>query len=297
MARPIWNGTISFGLLNIPVALMPAERRVDLHFRMLDSRDKKPIRYERINAETGDEVPWKDVVKAFEYHKGSYVVLSADDIKSAASDRREAIDIEAFVAADAIGPPFFEKPYFLVPGKKAEKGYVLLREVLRKSGRIGIGRVVIRTREYLCAVLPQGEAIAMNLLRYPQELIPADRYQFPAAKVSSYRISSKEFAMAEQLIGTMTSEWKPGDYRDEFRTRLTRVIERRMKRKGAVVEREDEDASEQESSTNVVDFVALLQKSLESNKRTPARKHAAVAKKGAAKAAKGRKPRKTMRSA
>lgn len=282
MPRPIWNGTISFGLLNIPVAVMPAEKRVDLHFRMLDSRDKKPIRYERVNADTGDEVPWKEVVKAFEYHKGSYVVLSDEDIKSAASDRREVIDIEAFVAAESIGPQFFEKPYFLVPGKKAEKGYVLLRETLRKSGRIGIGRVVIRTREYLCAVLPQGDALSMNLLRYPQELVASDQYDFPSAKVSAYHISRKEFDMAEQLIGSMSGEWKPGDYRDEFRMRLTKVIERRMKRKGAVVEREEEqDTAADDASTNVVDFVALLRKSLETNKRTPAKQSGAATRKAA----------------
>ncbi|MEP6940389.1 MAG: Ku protein [Rudaea sp.] len=291
MARPIWNGTISFGLLNIPVSLMPGERRVDLHFRMLDSRDKKPIRYERVNADTGDEVPWKEVVKAFEYHKGSYVVLSADDIKSAASDRREVIDIEAFIAADSIGPQFFEKPYFLVPGKKAEKGYVLLRETLRKSARMGIGRVVIRTREYLCAVLPQGEALAMNLLRYPQELVPASQYAFPSSKVAAYRISKKEFDMAEQLIGSMSGEWKPTDYRDEFRSRLTKVIERRMKRKGAVVEREEEDTAADESSSNVVDFVALLRKSLETNKRTPAKRGGGAARKVVKRAA-AKKPAK-----
>ena len=294
MPRPIWNGTISFGLLNIPVAVMPGEKRVDLHFRMLDSRDKKPIRYERVNADTGDEVPWKEVVKAFEYHKGSYVVLSAEDIKSAASDRREVIDIEAFVAAESVGPQFFEKPYFLVPGKKSEKGYVLLRETLRKSGRIGIGRVVIRTREYLCAVLPQGDALSMNLLRYPQELVAVGQYAFPSSKVSTYHISKKEFDMAEQLIGSMSGEWKPGDYRDEFRMRLSKVIERRMKRKGAIVEREEEqDSAVDDASTNVVDFVALLRKSLDTNKRTPAKKSGAAVRKATKPAAAAKKATRT----
>ena len=232
MARPIWSGTLSFGLLNVPVSLMSGERRVDLHFRMLDSRNNARIRYERINAETGAEVPWKDIVKAFEYDKGSYVVLEPEDIKSAAPETHESIDIEAFVDADAIAPQFFEKPYFLVPGKKAEKGYVLLRETLRKTKRIGIARVVIRTREYLCAVMPQGDALLMDLLRYPQELVDADDYTFPSSRIGDYRISKAELAMAEQLIESMSGEWKPGDYKDEFRARLTKVIEKRMKTKG-----------------------------------------------------------------
>jgi DNA end-binding protein Ku len=285
MARPIWTGTLTFGLLNVPVSLMSGERRVDLHFRMLDSRDNKPIRYERVNAETGAEVPWKDIVKAFEYDKGSYVVLKPEDIKSAAPESHESIDVEAFVDAEAIAPQFFEKPYFLVPGKKAEKGYVLLRETLRRTKRVGIARVVIRTREYLCAVMPQGDALLMNLLRYPQELVDADDYAFPGSKVEDYRISKAELAMAEQLIESMSGEWKPGDYKDEFRARLSKVIEKRMKTKGVVKALDEEAPTPEHAATNVVDFMSLLQKSLATNKRTPAKKAVAkvVAKKPASK--------------
>ena len=288
MARPIWNGTLSFGLLNVPVSLMSGERRVDLHFRMLDSRNNAAIRYERVNAETGAEVPWKDIVKAFEYDKGSYVVLKPEDIKSAAPQTHESIDVEAFVDADAIAPQFFEKPYFLLPGKKAEKGYVLLRETLRKTKRVGIARVVIRTREYLCAVMPQGDALLMNLLRYPQELVDADHYTFPGSKMGDYRISNAELAMAEQLIESMSGKWKPGDYKDEFRTRLSKVIEKRMKAKGVVKASDADETTAEHAATNVVDFMALLQKSLATNKRTPAKKVVAkvVAKKPARKPAK-----------
>jgi DNA end-binding protein Ku len=144
MARPIWTGNLSFGLLNIPVSLMAGERRVDLHFRMMDGRNKAPIRYERVNAETGEEVPWKQIVKAFEYKKGSYVVLEPEDIQSAASDNRETVEVQEFVDAASIGAEYFEKPYVLVPGKKAQKGYVLLRETLKRSGKAGIAKVVIR---------------------------------------------------------------------------------------------------------------------------------------------------------
>ncbi|MEO8669732.1 MAG: Ku protein [Tahibacter sp.] len=281
MARPIWTGTLSFGLLNIPVSLMSGERRIDLHFRMLDSRNNKPIRYERVNAETGAEVPWKDIVKAFEYDKGSYVVLKPDDIKSAAPESHESIDVEAFVDADAVGPAFFEKPYFLVPGKKAEKGYVLLRETLRKTRRIGIARVVIRTREYLCAVLPHGDALALNLLRYPQELVDADDYALPGANLATYRINKAELDMAEKLIESMTGAWKPGDYKDEFRARLSKVIQKRMKSKGVVKSVEETEKQPEHAATNVVDFMALLQKSIASEKRTPARKTAEPAPKKA----------------
>ena len=287
MARPIWTGTLSFGLLNVPVSLMTGSRTVDLHFRMLDSRSKTPIRYERVNAETGDEVPWKDIVKAFEYKKGSYVVLEKEDLKSAASEGREAVEVEAFVDAASIGPEYYEKPYILVPGKKAEKGYVLLRETLRRTGKIGIARVVIRTREYLSAVMPKDHALVLMILRFPQELVDVSEYTIPEGNVSKYRIAPKELDMAEKLIESMSGEWKPGDFRDEFRERLQKVIAKRMKSKGLVtptVDDESDQASE-DTSTNVVDFMALLEKSLASNKRTPAKKQGASAAKPAAKKA------------
>jgi len=297
MARPIWTGTLSFGLLNVPVSLMSGERSVDLHFRMLDSRSNTPIKYERVNAETGHEVPWKDIVKAFEYKKGSYVVLEPEDIKSAASEGREAIEVEAFVDAASIGPEYYEKPYILVPGKKAEKGYVLLRETLKRTEKIGIARVVIRTREYLAAVMPKDKALILVLLRYPQELVSADDYKLPEGGLAQYRIAAKELDMAAQLIKSMSGEWKPGDFRDEFRDRLQKVIEKRMKSKGLVTPEDDGEEAEasEGAATNVVDFMALLQKSLASNKRTPAKKSgssrraSAVVKKVAAKKAVAKK--------
>lgn len=290
MARPIWSGTLSFGLLNVPVSLMPAARSVDLHFRMLDSRSHSPIRYERVNSETGEEVPWKDIVKAFEYKKGSYVVLRPEDIKSASPEGREAVEVETFVDGGAIGPEYFEKPYYLVPGKKAEKGYVLLRETLRRTGKIGIARVVIRTREYLSAVMPKDDSMMLILLRYPQELIETDEYAFPEGKPASYRVSAKEIGMAEQLIDSMAEAWNPGSFRDEFRDRLRKVIEKRMKSKGAVVTTEDEEEPSEHATTNVVDFMSLLKKSLASKQRTPA--------KGRAKPSpsrRGKSPRKAAR--
>lgn len=287
MARPIWTGTLSFGLLNVPVSLMSGERRTDLQFRMLDSRDKKPIRFERVNADTGEEVPWKDIVKAFEYDKGSYVVLEEGDIKSAAPESHETVEVESFVDAAQIDPRYFEKPYLLIPGKKAEKGYVLLRETLRSTGKVGIAKVVVRTREYLCAVMPNDDALVLMILRYPQELVDPADYKLPSGKVSDYRISSKETAMAEQLIESMAGDWDPSQYHDEFRERLQGVLTKRIKEDGGTTTVEDEPAPREDASTNVVDFMSLLQKSLDANKRTPAKKTAtkAVVKKAATKKA------------
>ncbi|MGH8233752.1 MAG: Ku protein [Rhodanobacteraceae bacterium] len=281
MPRPIWTGTISFGLLNIPIRLMTAERRVDLDFRMLDSRDKSLIRYERINAETGEEVPWKDIVKAFEYDKGNYVVIEKEDFKRAAPESSESVDIEGFVDPAKIGPEYFDKPYYLVPSKKAEKGYVLLRETLNQSGLAGIARVVIRTREYLSMVVPRGDALLLMLIRFPQELVPADEYDFPQGKPSSYRVSGKELDMAKSLVESMASEWNPKDYHDEFRARLQKVIEARVRSKGkkARVEEEEETTSGG-SRANVVDFMSLLKKSIDSNRRTPAKKKTTGKKSG-----------------
>jgi DNA end-binding protein Ku len=240
----------------------------------MDSRNKAPIRYERINAETGEEVPWKEIVKAFEYRKGNYVVLEQEDIRSAASENRESVEVEAFVDAESIGAEYFEKPYILVPGKKAEKGYVLLRETLKRTGKVGIARVVIRTREYLAAVMPRNDALVLVLMRFQQELVDTDEYPIPREDFKRYRISARELSMAEQLIESMTSEWRPGDFKDEFRDRLTKVIEKRMKSKGALASIEEQPAEEAEEATNVVDFMSLLKKSIDSKKRTPAKRTA-----------------------
>ncbi|RYD33799.1 MAG: Ku protein [Verrucomicrobiaceae bacterium] len=298
MARPIWTGTLSFGLLNVPVSLMSGERKVDLHFRMLDSRDKNPIRFERVNAETGEEVPWKDIVKAFEYSKGSYVTVEKEDIQSAAPESHESVEVEAFVDAGSIDQRFYEKPYILVPGKKAEKGYVLLRETLKSSKKIGIARVVIRTREYLCAVMPEGDALVLMLLRYPQELVDPTDYKLPTGKVGSYRITPKEMEMAKQLISSMSGKWSPEDYHDEFRARLQAIIQKRVKSKGNTTKVSESPEGPEEETTNVVDFMSLLQKSLDSKKRTPAKKAskpAAKPKKVAKKAAKAPAKKATRR--
>jgi len=287
MARPIWTGTLSFGLLNIPVKLMTGERRVDLQFRLLDSRDNARVRYERVNEETGEEVPWKEVVKAFEYDKGSYVVLEEQDIAAAAPDRKETIDIDAFVDAAQIGPEYFDKPYVLEPGSKAEKGYVLLRDVLARTGKAGIGRVVIRTREYVAAVLPKGDALVLMVLRFAQELVDPAEYRLPEGKAAKWKITSREVEMAEQLIESMSGDWNPDDYKDDFRLRLQKVIEQRVKSRQVVQQEAEEDERPPEgAATNVIDFAELLKRSLDKKGGArPAAKATKPAQKAAKKAA------------
>ncbi len=319
MARPIWNGIISFGLLNVPVSLQSAERRVDLHFRMIDSRTNKPIRYERVNSETGEEVPWNKIVQAFEYEKGNYVVLSKEDIAAAAPEGKETIEIESFVDRDALSPLYYEKPYYLLPGKKAEKGYVLLRKVLADTQRVGIGHVIIRTRRYLCAVLALDDMLVLNLLRFEQEVVPKDTFELPEENLKALRISSAEIDMATQLIENMTVPWNPANYVDDHRQRLSALVERQLANKKGLIH-EDPDVEEPaEAATNVVDFMALLKKSLAGksaakaageNTQKPVRKSAPAdigaksapkksaakktpAKKSAPKSAKAAAPRKT----
>lgn len=262
MPRPIWSGAISFGLLNVPVQLYPAERTVDLKFHMIDNRNKKRIRYERVNAETGEEVPWKQIVKAFEYSKGHYVVIDEDDIRKAAPEVTETVEIETFVKRESIDSFYFEKPYYLVPGKRAEKGYVLLRELLKKTGRVGIARVVIRTRHYLAMLDAKGDALALTLLRFPQEIVPQSEYNFPEGNAGDYRVTPKELEMATALLESMAGEWNPSEYKDEFRSKLRKIIEDRVKKKGKTVAIEEPGEEPANAATNVVDFMALLEKSL-----------------------------------
>ena len=274
MARPIWSGTISFGLLQIPVTLHSGERSIDLHFRLLDRRDKNPIRYERVNSETGEEVPWKDIVKAFEFSKGNYVVVDPDELKDAAPEATQTIDIESFVDADEIDPMYFDKPYYLVPGKRAERGYVLLREVLRKSRKLGIARVVIRTRQYLAALFAHGDALVLDLLRFPQEIVSADDLGLPSQDNKKFAAKPRELEMAQTLLESMAVTWKPSDYKDEFRTKLRKMLESQAAKHKGTVHREKAGHAEPQGS-NVVDFMALLKDSLaKKGAKAPAKKAA-----------------------
>jgi len=256
-ARAIWEGTIGFGLVQIPVGLYSAESRHELNFDMLDRRDMSPVGYQRYNRETGEPVEWADIVKGYAVKKGEYVILEPEDFKRASVKATQTVDIVQFADEADIDPTYFEKPYYLVPGKRGAKPYVLLREALRKSGKVGIARVVIRTRESLAAVMVKDDALVLELLRYSHELTPAEEFDLPAGK-DAPKISAPELKMAERLIDEMTAEFNPDEFKDSYRDELLAFIQKKYK--GEEVEEVDVEA--EAPASNVVDMMALLKKSL-----------------------------------
>lgn len=259
MPRAIWKGAISFGLVNIPVGLFPAETRDRLHFRQLDRRTMSVIHEERRN-ERDEPVPPEDIVKGYEYRDGEFVTLSDEDFARADPKATQTIDIAAFVDGGEIDVTYFERPYYLVPAKSGRKGYALLRETLRRSGRVAVAKVVIRTRQYLATVVPRGEVLVLELLRYAHELRPVEDLDVPGDDLEELGISDREMAMAEQLVEAMVEPWDPDRYRDEYREDLLRVIEEKAAAGG--VEPVAEPAPE-EPGAEVVDIMALLKKSVE----------------------------------
>jgi DNA end-binding protein Ku len=268
--RAIWNGNVSFGLVNVPVTLHSFERKFDLSFKLLDSRNNASIRYERVNEVTGEEVPWDDIVKAYEYTKGNYVVLTEEDFKEAAGETEPVIEIKDFVRRDQIADVYLDKPYIIAPAKRAEKGYVLLREVLRKSKTVGIARVPIRTREYLAAVMPMEEALIVMILRYEQELRKVSDFDLPEKGLESVKVSARERELAEQLVESMTVDWDPEQYTDEYRDRLMGWIEEKAE-KGSITPPKGEEP-EREEASNVIDLSELLRKSMGNGKTEKKRK-------------------------
>ncbi len=256
--RGIWSGSISFGLLQIPVTLYTAERRAEeLHLRQLDKNDLSPIRYERVNSATGKPVEWKDIVKGFEYEPDTFVVLEPDDLKKANVKATQTLDIQDFVHSAEIDPAFFETPYYVVPQKRAQKAYILLREALRKKNALAIATFVLRTREHLCALIPVGDAIMLEVLRFGHELRRAEEMPLPAGK--DVAIGARELDMAERLIDGMMTDWEPGKYRDNFYADVMKMIEEKA-RTGTVKAKKDPRRGE--VATDVVDLLDLLKKSV-----------------------------------
>ncbi len=225
--RPIWKGHISFGLVNVPVTLYPAEQRTDLHLHMIDSRNHSRVRYQRVNAETGEEVPWDKIVRGYEYDEGAYVLVDDEELKRAAPEATKSIDLEGFVDLAEIEPVYFDRPYYLEPGKKGDKGYALLRDVLRETGKAGVATVVIRTRQYVAALSVRGDALVLYLLRYAQELRSAEELDLPGDS-SEVGVTKQETTMARTLVDSMSTEWDPSAHRDEYREALMKWIEKRV---------------------------------------------------------------------
>ena len=260
--RALWKGSINFGLVNIAVALYPAETSKSLDLDMLDRRDFAPIKYQRINKRTGKEVPWDQIVKGYQYEKGEYVTLTDEELRSANVEATQSVDILDFVAAAEISPVYFEKPYYLEPQKNGRRAYMLLREVLVKSNKVAIARVVIRSREHLAAVMPEGNVLILNLLRFQHELRDSKGLDIPEAGSKGRAISAGEVQMAERLIEAMSGPWDPAKYRDEYREDLENLIEKKIKSGRPRAVSADAKAPARKAGGKVVDIMSLLQRSV-----------------------------------
>jgi DNA end-binding protein Ku len=273
MARGLWKGAISFGLVNVPVELFSAQKRSsELDLTMLDKRDLAPVGYRRVNKASGKEVPWDDVVKGYEYKDGEYVVLSQEDFRRANPELSKTVDIMAFVELHEVPPQYFDTPYYLVPGKRGEKAYALLRDALKKAGKAGIAMVVIRTRQYLAALLAQGEALMLNTLRYRDELKSAEELEIPE-KLRGVKVTAKELDMALRLIEDMADEWQPEKYRDTYREDLLKRVKEKVKAGETEEITEPEKEPQAAKSAEVIDLMSLLKKSVE--QKQPRAKRAA----------------------
>lgn len=259
MARSIWKGSLSFGLVSIPVALYPAEKPEELSFHQLDRRDLGPVGYKRINKKTEKEVPWDQIVRGYEYQRGSYVVLTDQDLKRANVESTQTIDIAGFVPADQISPLYYERPYYLEPAKGGGKAYALLRDTLKRSGMAGIASVVIRTRQHLAAVLERNGVLFLETLRWSHEIRDTKDLEVPDEKHS--QASKKEAEMALQLVKGMEEKWDPRKYKDTYADDLMALIRRKVST-GKTTEIDESEPAKAKKGV-VVDLMPLLKKSLE----------------------------------
>jgi DNA end-binding protein Ku len=274
----MWKGSIAFGLVNIPVELYSATRDHRPKFRLLHAKDEEPVRYERVCQKEGKPVAWEDLVKGYEYAKGQFVVLTKDDFKTAALEKTKTIDILDFVDPKDVDERYFETPYYLQAGKGSERAYVLLREAIRTSEKIGIAKIILRDAQHLAAVEAIGDALVLTMMRFADELVDLKEFDFPG----KVEVRPAELKMAQQLIDNLVSEWKPDKYTDEYKENLLRVINAKVKgRKPKLI---DEDHTPKQAE--VVDLMARLRASLEGRGK----------KAGSSRAAKPSKTRKGSRT-
>ena len=270
--RAIWKGSISFGLVNIPIALYPATRREELQFRLLRASDHSPVNYKRVAEKDGKEVPWKQIVKGYEYEKGKFVVLNEKDFQRVDLEATQTVDIQDFVELEEIDPMYFYKPYYLEPQKGGDKAYVLLREALADGKKVGIAKVVIKTRQYLAGVKALNGALVLELMHFADELSDSKKLQVP----KKFEIGKREKGMAQALVESMSAKWDPEKYHDDYRKALMEVIEEKVESGGKEIE---EKPKAKKEPTKVIDLVAVLQQSLTKaeggNKKKGAPKRAA----------------------
>lgn len=256
MARAIWKGNISFGLVNIPIALYAATRREELKFRLLRRSDLSPVNYKRVAEKDGKEVAWDEIVKGYEYEKGKYVVLRDEDFQRVDLEATQTVDIQDFVDLQEIDPMYFYKPYYLEPQKGGDKAYALLRDALKESNKVGVAKVVIKTRQYLAGVKPEDGALVLELMHFADELADPAKLHVP----KKLEAGKREMNMAKSLIENMTSKWQPEKYKDDYREALMEVIEEKVEAGGKEIEEKPRKAPK---PTKVIDLVSVLQKSLE----------------------------------
>jgi DNA end-binding protein Ku len=278
----IWKGSLTFGLVNIPVELKTAVRADHISFRLLHKEDLSPVKYERVCQAEGEPVPWNEIVKGYEYEKGKFVVLTDEDFKTAALEQSKTIDILDFVKEDEIDPRYFETPYYLVPAKGGEKPYALLREAIRQTGSVGIGKIIIRQTQHLAAVKVIGDALVLEIMRFANELLDAKEFSFPSREA----IRPQELQMAEQLVANLAEPFDPTRYTDEYRANLMKIIKAKMKGRKVKLEEPEGEAPD----SDVLDLMSRLRASLEEGS----------GKKGAVRAkqktvAAGRKPAKAKK--
>jgi DNA end-binding protein Ku len=266
MAHAIWNGSINFGLVTIPVRLFTAVRENEIHFNMLHKTDKGRINFQRVCSVDGKKVEWNDIVKGYELDDGQYVIICDEDIKKVRIEATQSIDITEFVDLADINPILFDKPYYLEPEKKGRHAYALLRDALAESGKVGIATVVIRTKEYLCALKPNGNALVLELMHYPDEIVDAGDFDFPT---ENQKVVPAEMKAAKMLIDTMAGKFKPEEFRDRYRDAMMAMIEARAKGKPIKAK-----AVKAKPATEVVNLMDVLQESL---KRGSGKKREAVA--------------------
>ncbi len=266
MARPLWKGAITFGLVSIPVELFAAEEHKGFEFSMLDKRDFSPVGYRRYNKKSGKEVDWADVIKGYEYEKGQYVVLSDEDFRRANVKASRTIEIKAFVPAAEIPAHFYETPYYMAPGERGAKVYALLRETLRATGRAAVGELVIRTAQHLAAVVPVGRALMLLTLRYADELRGTRGFDLPAESLKSAGVTAKELDLAKRLVGDMGEHWKPEAFKDTYHQGLMRRIREKIERgETKEITRPEGGEARQPRSAQVIDLATLLKRSLEAS--------------------------------
>ena len=282
MPRAIWTGSLSFGLVNIPVEVHTAVRDHRPHFRMLHAKDRSPINFERVCQKDGKTVAWSDLVKGYEYEKGRYVVLTKQDFAAAALEKTKRIDVFDFVEADAIDDRFFDKPYYLTPKKGGETAYALLREAMNDAGRIGIAKFVLRETQHLCAVERIGEALVLSTLRFADELVDIHTLSFPTAK----NIRKSELTIAKTLVEHLASDWDPTKYSDDYVDNLMRVIKGKVKGKEP-----DLIVEERPRDSNVIDLMERLRESLNQSRRNGRTRKATRSAKTSARATKSRRKR------